>query len=232
MSSAPRVLMIEDEEPLRQATISFLNLDGCQVEGVGNLAQAEQWMQSNNFDILLLDLGLPDGDGLDWLETKRAALMDKGLIITTARGESAARVAAARAGSDTYLVKPVMLEELSACVRNLMRRLKGHSDASGWRIDRATWLLHAPQGSHVKLTGSEMAIMCALARQPGVTVPRDDLIVELGCKPDSYDPRRMEILVRRLRNKVIDQTGEILPLETVHRQGYAFISGITVSAPK
>ena len=82
----------------------------------------------------------------------------------------------------------------------------------------------------VKLTGSEMAVMCALARQPGVTVPRDDLIVELGCKPDSYDPRRMEILVRRLRNKVSDSTDTSLPLETVHRQGYVFVNAIVVQS--
>lgn len=228
MNSAPHVLLIEDEEPLRQATVAFLNLDGCQAHGVGSLAEAAHWMRTHAFDILLLDLGLPDGDGLEWLVTQKTLLATKGVIITTARGDNPDRIAGARAGSDAYLVKPVALEELSATVGNLHRRLAMSQPAASWRIDCATWLLYTPAGQSVKLTGSEMTVMSALARQPGVTLPRDDLIIELGCKPDSYDPRRMEILVRRLRNKVSDHTDTTLPLETVHRQGYVFVSPITL----
>ncbi len=230
MNDAPRVLVIEDEGPLREATVAYLHLDGCQAQGVGKLAEAERWVLSQDFDVLLLDLGLPDGDGLEWLLRHKSRLATKGVIITTARGESADRIAGVRAGSDVYLVKPVALEELSASIANLHRRLSQASPMASWRIDRATWLLYTPQGQSVKLTGSEMAVMCALARQPGVTVPRDDLIVELGCKPDSYDPRRMEILVRRLRNKVSDNTDTALPLETVHRQGYVFVNAIAVQS--
>lgn len=230
MNDAPRVLVVEDEGPLREATVAYLHLDGCQAQGVGTLAEAERWVLSQDFDVLLLDLGLPDGDGLEWLLRHKSRLATKGVIITTARGESADRIAGVRAGSDVYLVKPVALEELSASIANLHRRLSQASPMASWRIDRATWLLYTPQGQSVKLTGSEMAVMCALARQPGVTVPRDDLIVELGCKPDSYDPRRMEILVRRLRNKVSDNTDTALPLETVHRQGYVFVNAIAVQS--
>ncbi len=230
MNGAPRVLLIEDEGPLREATVAYLNLDGCQAHGVGTLAEAERWILTQDFDVLLLDLGLPDGDGLEWLLKRKSALATKGVIITTARGESTDRISGVRAGSDVYLVKPVALEELSASIANLHRRLGQGSPMPSWRIDRATWLLYTPQGQSVKLTGSEMAVMCALARQPGVTVPRDDLIVELGCKPDSYDPRRMEILVRRLRNKVSDSTDMSLPLETVHRQGYVFVNAIVVQS--
>jgi len=229
MKGAPRVLLIEDEDPLRQATVAFLNLDGCQAHGVGSLAEAEQWMGAHAFDVLLLDLGLPDGNGLEWLISQKQRLDAKGVIITTARGENIDRIAGARAGCDIYLVKPVALEELSAAIGNLHRRLViAPPSVASWRIDCATWLLYTPAGQSVKLTGSEMAVMSALARQPGVTLPRDDLILELGCKPDSYDPRRMEILVRRLRNKVSDHTDTALPLETVHRQGYVFVSTITL----
>ncbi|MEK7346557.1 MAG: response regulator transcription factor [Pseudomonadota bacterium] len=229
MKSAPRVLLIEDEGPLRQTTVAFLNLDGCQAHGVGSLTEAEQWMLLHSFDVLLLDLGLPDGDGLEWLASKKQLLGTKGVIITSARGENSDRIVGARAGCDSYLVKPVALEELSALIGNLHRRLVTTTPSiASWRIDCATWLLYTPAGQSVKLTGSEMAVMRALARQPGVTLPRDELIMELGCKPDSYDPRRMEILVRRLRNKVSDHTDTALPLETVHRQGYVFVSAITL----
>jgi DNA-binding response OmpR family regulator len=231
LKATARVLLIEDEGPLRQATVDFLNLDGWQAHGVGSLTEAEQWMRSHAVNVVLLDLGLPDGDGLTWLMSQRPLLDTKGVIITTARGENIDRITGARAGCDSYLVKPVALEELSAAIGNLYRRLAVTPPvATSWRIDCATWLLYTPDGQSVKLTGSEMAIMSALARKPGVTLPRDDLILELGCKPDSYDPRRMEILVRRLRNKVSDHTSTTLPLETVHRQGYVFVSAITLSA--
>jgi two-component system OmpR family response regulator len=229
MNSVPRVLLIEDEDPLRQAMVAFLNLDGFEAFGVSNLAEADQWMSAHVFDVLLLDLGLPDGDGLEWLKARQKLLATKGVIIATARGEHADRIAGARAGSDAYLVKPVALEELSATIVNLQRRLVARiQPVTCWRIDCATWLLYTPSGQNVKLTGSEMAVMSALARQPGVTIPRDELITELGCKPDSYDPRRMEIMVRRLRNKVSDLTDSTLPLETVHRQGYVFVSAISL----
>jgi two-component system, OmpR family, response regulator len=227
-NATPRVLLVEDEEPLRDATVAFLNLDGCQAQGVGTLVEAAQWILHHDVDVVLLDLGLPDGDGLEWLLKNRAWLLTKGVIITTARRESADRIAGVRAGSDVYLVKPVALEELSATIANLHRRLSLQPPMAAWRIDCGTWLLHTPQGQSVKLTGSELTVMCALARQPGVTMARNDLIEELGCKPDSYDPRRMEILVRRLRNKVSDHTDTSLPLETVHRQGYVFVNAITI----
>ena len=121
LSSATRVLVVEDERDLLDAMVTFLNLDGLSAHGVGNLRAAEQWLQNNPHDILVLDLGLPDGDGLAWLNA-HPELVHKGVIITTARGESDARIVGVRAGADAYLVKPVQLEELSGLVSNLMRR--------------------------------------------------------------------------------------------------------------
>jgi len=220
----PRLLIIEDEDGLRDAMVDYLTLDGCFAKGVGTLSEAEAWMRTNDFDILVLDLGLPDGDGLAWRQAK-PHLREKGLVVTTARGARSDRIEAAQTGADLYLVKPVSLEELSPLVRNLAHRLRPVS--AHWAFNALEWSLRSPEGIVIKLTHSESMLMRQLARSPGQPVPRNDFILALGETPGIYDVRRLEIMVRRLRNKAEKVLGRPLPLETVHRQGLAFTEPIT-----
>lgn len=224
--SAPRVLIVEDEPDLLDALVSFLNLDGLNAVGVGSLRAADQWLLSNPHDILVLDLGLPDGDGLAWLAA-RSDLRHQGVIITTARGESPARVAGVRAGADAYLVKPVQPEELAALIGNLMRR-RQQSPADAWQLNVLHWTLRSPLGVSLKLTHSELKLMQMLTPHPGQVVSRQALIVGLGHNPDAYDPRRLEILVRRFRTKTESHFGMRLPLDTAHGSGYSFTAAIEV----
>lgn len=222
----PKVLVIEDEADLRESIVSYLKLEGIDADGAGSLQAAELWMLMHHFDVLVLDVGLPDGDALTWLE-ERNGLRDKGIIITSARSSTADRVLGAQVGADTYLVKPVLLEELTAVVRNLMRRLRPTTSDS-WVLNSLTWLLAAPDGRSVKLSHSEHVLLTHLSRAPGKTVSRHDLTAALGHDPEHYDQRRLEIMVRRLRTKVIDSLGSELPLVTAHRQGYAFTAPISI----
>jgi DNA-binding response OmpR family regulator len=176
--------------------------------------------------VLVLDLGLPDGDGLDWLAAN-PQLLEHGIVITTARGELRHRVSGVRAGADAYLVKPVQLEELTSMISNLSRRLKP-GPTKAWSLDQMAWQLVSPDGRTVKLTLSEHALLTRLAKSPGKAVGRQELVQSLGHDPRYYDLRRMEILVRRLRNKVRETLGYPLPLETAHSLGYAFSDGIVI----
>ena len=221
-----RILVVEDEVDLREATVAFMQLEGLNALGVGSLGAAERLLALQHFDLLVLDLGLPDGDAQVWL-SQRADLRDKGLIITTARGERSDRVSGVQAGADCYLVKPVDLDELVGLVRNLLRRLRPGIPQQ-WRLDALKWQLLSPEGQLIKLTHSELVLLLPLARYPGKSVSRDELARALGHDPRLYDPRRLEILVRRLRHKVSDALGYALPLETVHGQGYAFTAPIAV----
>lgn len=215
----PRVLIIEDEEGLRDAMVDYLTLDGCVAVGVGTLSRADAWMKTNDFDILVLDLGLPDGDGLIWRQAK-PHLREKGLVVTTARGARGDRIDAAKMGADLYLVKPVSLDELGPMIRNLASRLRPVS--AHWSFNALEWSLRSPEGIVIKLTHSEAMLMRQVARSPGQPVTRNELILALGENPDVYDVRRLEIMIRRLRNKAEKALGRSLPLETVHRQGLAF----------
>ena len=218
-----RILVIEDEADLLDATVTYLNRDGLTADGVGSLQAATQWVRKHPFDAVVLDLGLPDGDGLQWLQQQ--TFQGKGIVITTARGDNQQRLEGARAGADIYLVKPIQLEELAALLHNLMRRLQGQQ-VPRWRLSRTHWTLHTPSGQSIKLTHSESMVLQKVAEQPGAAVSRQELARSLGHDPEHYDYRRIEILVRRLRNKARETLGKDLPLETVHKLGYAFTAPI------
>jgi DNA-binding response OmpR family regulator len=87
----------------------------------------------------------------------------------------------------------------------------------------------SPSGMVVKLTHSETVLLQRLSRAPGQAISRQDLVLSLGHDPQSYDYRRMEILVRRLRNKTKEVLGSELPVETVHKVGYAFTASMEVA---
>ena len=223
-----RILVVEDEPDLLDALVDYLNMEGMNAHGVSCLSDAQTWMASNDFDILLLDLGLPDGDGLNWLK-RRQDLRDKGVIITTARSDALSRVTGVRAGADVYLVKPVLPEEIVSLVQNLMRRLHGQAPTT-WLLDETGWRLLAPDGRPLKLTHSEHVLLQRLAQSSGQAVSKEELAISLGHNPDHYDFRRLEILVRRLRNKAKDTWDITLPLDTVHRLGYAFTANIQIKS--
>lgn len=224
-----RVLVIEDEPDLCEAMASYLSLEGFPTTGVGSTSAADAWLKTHEVDVIVLDVGLPGQDGVAWLSQSGAA-RDKGVVMATARGELPDRLRGINAGADAYLVKPIELEELRAIVHNVAQRLNRGLEPSpqGWRLNAINWLLISPAGDTVKLTQSETVLLNALATRPGQTVSKEQLIKALGHESDSYDPRRMEILVRRLRNKIELKTSAPLPLETVHGLGYAFAADITL----
>jgi DNA-binding response OmpR family regulator len=222
----PSVLLVEDEPDLRDAVVNFLRLDGIDVVSVGSLHEALTSLKQQQFDVIILDLGLPDGDGLDLLQQHKN-FKETGVIITSARVAQEQRSNGIRCGADAYFVKPFDLEELCLQVRNLTRRVrKQHSGY--WRLDEVQWSLVTPMGLAVRLTQSEIRFLKPLMRAAGSPVDRQELVSSLGHKSDYYDARRMEIMVRRLRKKIDQISSESLPLKTVYGYGFAFTGSATL----
>jgi DNA-binding response OmpR family regulator len=225
MPNKPKVLVLEDEPALLEAYISFLNLEGFVADGLNSLEAAKSWLLTHDFDILILDLGFNDGDGLAWLNENQA-LQDKGLMIVTARDTIKDKIEGIKAGADAYITKPVPLEIVSATAHNLFKRIQ-KSPLPQWQINATNWLLTAPDHQALKLTHSEMQLLLPFTKNRNQIIKRDQLIEELGHSTEYYDVRRLEIMIRRLRNKVLNSFGLTLPLETVHGQGFAFSAPIS-----
>jgi len=215
-----RILIVEDDADYRDALCQIFNLEGFCADGVGSIAAFEAWLCTHQLDVLIVDRQLPDGDGLQALARYRQ-LADTPAIVLTALGQLPERIAGMDADADYYLVKPVVMDELIALLRRLRRR-QGMASENGWVIHSSRWRLGSPTGIEIPLTRREMALVSLFADQQGHTLSRQSLAVGLGEEAELFDPRRLEILIRRLRIKVEQATGDQLPLTTVYGLGFNF----------
>jgi len=221
-----RILIVEDEIDFREGLCDILNLEGFHAHGVGSFGSYKAWRSSNSCDLLILDRNLPDGNGLDVLKMHRRT-DDTPAIFLSGVGQIEDRIEGMNADADYYLVKPVNIEELLAIIRRFTRKLSDTGLADAWVLDAMRWHAISPNGTRVHLTKSEVAIMASFIEKAGLTVPRDDLIKALGVDPSAYDPRRLEIAIRRLRKKMEDSGVERFPLTTVYGKGFCFNSPIS-----
>ena len=211
----PSVLVVEDDPSLAIALVRGLRRGGYRVAHVMTGREA---LASGDPDVVLLDLGLPDADGVDVCRRLRAR-SDAGIIIVTARGEEPERVLALDAGADDYLVKPFGLAELLARIRAVLRRA---------RPNARTLLAHGPltvdsrtrkvtvHGAEVALTPKEFDILECLAADPGRMLTRQE-ILESAWDAHWYGPTKvLDVHVAALRRK-LDVPGLI---ETAYGRGF------------
>ena len=226
-----RVLIVEDEEDLRQAMIDYLELEGWELTGAGNIAASQAWLTDPRGGVVVLDLGLPDGDGLTGM-ARRIDRRRHGLVLATARGRLQDRVRGYDEGGDAYLVKPVDLRELAAVIRGIFSRLLGQKQdpsPAAWILGGVKWRLTAPNGAQCNLSNYEIRLLQLFVNQPGQTLTKEELIRDVYREGQEYDARNLEVLVRRLRNKCQRELDAELPLQTVHGIGYAFLAELRIS---
>lgn len=213
-----RILLIEDEPILADAVATHLTRTGHAVDHVERLDDAEAALETTDYGLVLLDLHLPDGRGLDLLRRRRALGDSRPIIICTARDQVRDRVEGLNAGADDYLVKPFDLDELLARVQAVQRRYDSNPNpvlvVGEVSIDMATrqvWI----DGALISLTSREWALLECLARRPGATLSKSQLEDALYAMGAEVESNAVEVFVSRLRKKLGAKA-----IETVRGLGY------------
>lgn len=220
------IALLEDDAVLRdRVLLPGLANFGFSVVGMDTAAELGKSLQSRTFDIVVLDVGLPDADGFGVARQMRSEFPHLGIVMLTGRGETRDRVRGLSQGADAYLSKPVEIDLLAATLHSLARRLRGVTAQMlprRWHLDANGWCLVSPGGGTVALTKTERRVVERLTQAPGQLVARDVLIAALTNNVYDFDPHRLDSLIYRLRRKVADACGEVLPLAAVHGEGYVF----------
>lgn len=222
------LILLEDETALREETSEFLTCQGFEVTATATIAEFRDAFRPTEHSIALLDLGLPDGDGISLIQEIRNARHDTGIIVITARGAFPEKISGLQNGADYYLTKPAQLHELAAIISALDRRmhLPDSECDDQWLLDSTNWRLSTPTtqaGSvSIRLSAQDFIIMRALIAACGQPVTRRELVAALGKNYLEYDQRRLDTQMRRLRSKVTEGCNLDLPIRTIHSVGYTF----------
>lgn len=219
---AVRVLIVEDNARLGGLVAEALSQKGLICDMAGSLAEADDALAIANFDVVLLDLGLPDGDGRHWLLARRQAGFVIPVLMLTARGALDDRIGGLDAGADDYLVKPADSAEIAARLRALLRRPGPRAapviEVASLRFDTgAQRALHA--GTPLNLTRRELGLLELLMRRAGSVVRRAQIENALYSFDDEVSPNAVEAVVSRLRRRLED-AGAHNMLHTIRGVGY------------
>ena len=220
------VVIVEDDWALGAQMLTYLLRDGYTVHSLTGVFGLSNYLHSNDFDIGIFSLDPNESEMIQFLNQNHL-FRQKGIVCTTHKTDQRSKLMALKEGADHWLSKPLLLEELSFVTLNLAMRIKGKQKPS-WLLDRRKWELIAPNAQCIKLTNLEQLVLEKLAVGNGGVISKDDIAVALGYSPSVYDFRRLEVIIRRLRNKAKLVLGIEIPLKTAHRRGYAFTDNIKV----
>jgi two-component system torCAD operon response regulator TorR len=235
------ILVLEDEPATRAMLASLMEAEGFRVTTAESGAQAHEMVAQYRFDLVLLDLNLPDDDGL-YIARELRAKSDVGIIMLTSRKEDIDRVIGLEMGADDYVTKPFFPRELVVRVKNLLRRLNvpragrrtdgppgselRHFD--GWEMDLAKRALLNPQGGEVNLTRAEFDLLTALVNSAGRVLSRDQLLDAIGSQFWTPVDRTIDVLVSRLRRKMEADPKSPVMILTSHGYGYKFAPSVAI----
>ena len=225
-----RVLLVEDDPILGVAVRDQIAADGHTVDWAKRLDIANDSVRTVAYELVLLDLMLPDGRGLDFLKARRASGDVTPVIILTARDQISDRIAGLNAGADDYLVKPFDLSELSARIGAVARRYSGnpnpHVDVNGLKINLAERSVYR-NGRAVALTAREWTLFEAFVQRPRALLSKAQLEERLYSFDAEVESNTIEVYIGRLRKKL----GHDM-IETVRGMGYRLAQPKDPGQPK
>lgn len=229
----PRVLVVDDDPEISAMLSRYLQGQGLGVRVAQNGAEVRTALGAPDFDVVLLDLGLPDADGLGLMRELRGRWAGP-VIIVSGRGESIERVVGLELGADDYVSKPFDLRELLARIRSVLRRAQPTASAEiahrftfdGLRLDMATRQLSGRSGEDISLTSGEVDLLLALVQRPHQVLSRDQLMNAIHGRDAGPFDRAIDMQIGRLRRKVELDPGNPRLIKSVRGAGYLFASAV------
>ncbi len=235
-SSAPegRIVVLEDDPDIRELITAQLSREPQRVDAVGTIAGLRASIAEGPVDLMILDLNLPDGDGLDLCRELRASGHEGAIMMVTAREGPIDRVLGLELGADDYLTKPFEPRELLARVRNLLRRSRVFDQATAqgqvrprvarfarvgpWRLDLHQRRLVTADERLVMLSSAEYRLLTRFIEAPNQVLSREELLPERSATV-AFD-RTIDIQISRLRHKLASEPGGGDLILTVRSEGY------------
>lgn len=222
-----RITVVDDIPDLLEDVCFHLRQAGHTVQGAPDGGALTALMTRFVPDIVVLDVGLPGENGLQIAARLRAQQPEIGIIMLTGRAALHDRLAGHRQGADHYLAKPVQMDELVLVVRGLARRVAPRC-TDGWTLNAPSLTLDTPTGATVTITQPEARLLETMARAPQRQSSRRELVQALGESWETYDERRLEAMVSRLRRKLTEAVGRDAPLRSMRGQGYSFSEALQI----
>lgn len=226
MTSIPRILVVDDDPEIRKLLARYVESQGFRVLLASNCRELHEQLSAHHIDLIVLDVMLPDGSGLDACRDLRAARSNVPIILLTALKEDVDRIIGLEIGADDYLGKPFNPRELIARVRAVLRRrgdipVEPPSDRiyqfESYTADPQTRRVTGEHGE-IELTGAEFDLLKTFLERPGRVLSRDQLLdLTRGREGDGFD-RSIDVLVSRLRRKLGGKDTQII--KTVRNGGY------------
>ncbi len=216
-----RLLIVEDDADISAGLAGALTRSGYSVDRVADGASALAALEAQDYDLVLLDLGLPRMDGFEVLRSARAGRHKVPMLIMTARDALEDRVRGLNLGADDYMIKPFALLELEARIRALIRRSAGPV-APGIDIGDLVIDTNSRTATHrgevVKLSSRDFAMLEILATRSGQVVPKDRLVTSMSTWDKDFSENSAEVYIHRLRKKLGP-----LGVEIVTMRGFGYL---------
>jgi two-component system, cell cycle response regulator CtrA len=218
-----RVLLIEDDRATAQGIELMLKSDGFNVYTTDLGEEGVDLGKLYDYDLIMLDLNLPDMPGFDVLKTLRVAKVDTPILILSGNADIDNKVRGLGSGADDYMTKPFHKEELIARIHAIVRRSKGHSQsvirtgAIAVNLDAKTVEVNSHR---VHLTGKEYQMLELLSLRKGTTLTNEMFLNHLYGGMDEPELKIIDVFICKLRKKLKDATGGEAPIETVWGRGY------------
>ena len=227
--SIMRLILIEDNHRLAESIVLGLEGDGFAVDRFDTLAAARAALAATPYDLILLDLGMPDGDGVSLIESLRRSKMTIPILILTARDGVGDRVRGLDSGADDYLVKPFAITELSARCRALLRR-PGASlgivlESGNVSLDTVTREVHV-DGKNINMPPREVALLELLMRHSGRVVAKTAIDAALYALHAEVTPNAIDTALSRLRRR-LSGNGADVSIHTAHGIGYMLMAPVS-----